>query len=343
MTVPAALTSFTAEDFEDASQIVEIVFEPGSRAQRIERYAFGNCISLKTIYFPASVEVLGDHMFGEQTHPSPVSIVKFEAGSKLREIQNEAFSQCPDLTKLSLPGGVEVMDGQSFAGAGLQELEIESSNPHFCVKGSFLLDAAQRRLVRYAGPATATIPDEVEVVGRFAFAQCWWVSSVDCGPNCRVGSIEEAAFVHCVDLERISIPASTITIDQEGFSGCERLRVVSFRGVSQLRRIGRWAFSDCTALKSFTLPPSVETIDRRCFIRCEKLAEFLIPVDSKLARIEKKAFCACPALKSLLPPPSIEVIGRACFESCSASKLVFSPPFHLRVLRDLPPGWRGLM
>jgi hypothetical protein len=68
------------------------MFESGSQLTRFESWTFGCLTSLKSICVPASVEFIGEDCFvGRWSSSTSLRQVRFEAGSKLREIEAGHF------------------------------------------------------------------------------------------------------------------------------------------------------------------------------------------------------------------------------------------------------------
>jgi hypothetical protein len=95
------------------------VLKAGSQIRRLESCTFPQNCSLRSICIAASVEFIARSSFIalDPAHSrliSDLSIVTFEAGSKLREIEAGAFSGCPMLKRMCIPASVERMTGKSL-------------------------------------------------------------------------------------------------------------------------------------------------------------------------------------------------------------------------------------
>jgi hypothetical protein len=273
---------------------------------------------------------------------STVREVAFEAGSKLREIEDFAFAGCCLLDSICLPASIEVIHGAGFPEHA--SVEIASGHPFLSVKGDFVVDSRAMCLVRYFGNAEeVTIPDEIETLGPSCFIWGSQIRAVRLESMTRLRSIPESAFGFCTFLESISIPSSVTILSDSSFAFCPSLHTVSFRADSQLKSIGERAFDTCEGLKSIAVPRTVETMAQSCFKSCTKLEAIVFGPDSKLIRIEELSFWRCCSLQSILLPPLVEYVGSSCFHDCeSLRNLTFSLPARLRELLDLPPQWSGL-
>ena len=81
------------------------------------------------------------------------------------------------------------------------------------------------------------IEDGVTRIGNYAFADCWYLSS-------------------------ITIPSSVTSIGEYAFYNCKTLTSIEFPegGTSSLTSIGESAFYNCEALASVTIPEGVTSI-----------------------------------------------------------------------------------
>jgi hypothetical protein len=351
--VPRSISLPKPDYFANAGLVEVVRFEPGSRILRFGTGLFSHCLSLKSICIPASVEYLGwacftglrDRKDADRLKACRLENVEFEPGSRLREIESDAFLGCSWLTHLCIPGSVEKLTGASFPDSRKCRIEIDSMNCSFHLTRDCVLHFSRPRLVRYCGMASEmTIPDEIQTIDERAFGFCHSIRYLKFGPMSRLSSIGRLAFTECVNLTTITIPASVTLLGDQCFSGCLFLETVSFCSGSQLKHIPESAFAFCRFVTSITLPASVKTLGARCFSQCPRLANSPLPVDSEVVRIRERAFAGCCSLQSMVLPSSLALLGRSCFEGCtSLVSLTFASPSHLRELLDLPPVLTGVI
>lgn len=108
---------------------------------------------------------------------------------------------------------------------------------------------------------SVTIPNNVTVIGDYAFRSCSGLTSVTI-PN-SVSLIAEAAFRGCTSLTSVTIPNSVTSISGYAFYGCTSLTSVTIP--SSVTSIGGSAFYGCTSLTSVTIPNSVTLIGGSAF------------------------------------------------------------------------------
>jgi hypothetical protein len=86
--------------------------------------------------------------------------VFFEAGSKLRRINDGGFSGCHSLKSVTLHVSVELIDGSSFRDCALSRIGFQEGNPIFHCIGEFVMNRRNTEIVRYFGIDTeVSIPD----------------------------------------------------------------------------------------------------------------------------------------------------------------------------------------
>lgn len=101
-------------------------------------------------------------------------------------------------------------------------------------------------LTKYRGKESVVIiPDGVTSIGKCAFRDCTFVSSITIPDS--VTRIGEVAFNDCTSLTSITIPDSVKSIGKWAFYGCRLLEAVTL-GVG-ITKIGDYTFADCKKLK----------------------------------------------------------------------------------------------
>ncbi len=89
-----------------------------------------------------------------------------------------------------------------------------------------------------------------------------------------VTSIGAGAFLHCVNMTRLSIPDGIRTIGMSACFNCQSLESLTLpEGVTA---IGDDAFFNCKRLTSVTVPVSVASIGERAFLYCADLADVTV-------------------------------------------------------------------
>ncbi len=141
-----------------------------------------------------------------------------------------------------------------------------------------------------------TIPDSVEKINMYAFADCV-VEELNL-PN-SLTEIGEAAFYNCDNLQTLNLPSSIITI-------------------------GDYVFRDCDGLQSVTLPASVQSIGQGAFGICENLTTINLS-QTKITELPNSMFDKDIALKNVLLPSTLTTIGGSAFYLCKSLETISIP------------------
>lgn len=156
---------------------------------------------------------------------------------RLEKIGGNAFVNCKNLTKVTIPGSVKVVDG--FRESGIRELTLEEG----------IQKIAENAFCECSQLTSVTLPDSV--TSAAGFARCKNLKKVILGKN--VHTIDFYAF-NRTSLAEIIIPKSVDIIDQDAFSKCKNLKKITFKGTPS--DISPYAF-DGTAV--VTEPGSIKT------------------------------------------------------------------------------------
>ena len=117
-----------------------------------------------------------------------------------------------------------------------------------------------------------------------------------------VTSIGEAAFFHCIELRKVTVPGSVRTIGSGAFAYCYYLTIITLS--EGLGEIGEYAFNQCSII-NISIPESVKCIKSYAFV-ASALTEVVIP--KTVEELGDGIFFGCSELKSvkiLCPLPEL--------------------------------------
>ncbi|MDE5613566.1 MAG: leucine-rich repeat domain-containing protein, partial [Treponemataceae bacterium] len=230
----------------------------------IDGNAFQGHWELETVVIPGSVEDIGANAFAN----SGIQSVTLDG---VKNIGQDAFKDCHQLTEVTIADGVETIGTGAF--------------------------------VRCDKLGTIHIPGSVTSIGDDAFEDCGMLTSVimDNGVN----TIGSNAFRNCGSLETVTIPGSVNNIGNGAFQNCgELVTVVIEDGVTA---IAADMFEGCHKLETVSIPDSVTAIGNGAFERCSTLYGVNIP--DKVKSIGDRAFKDCYGLTEIAIPVSVTSIG----------------------------------
>jgi hypothetical protein len=252
---------------------------------------------------------------GSITIPSTVT---YEGDTyTVRNIQQYAFYNCPDLKAIIIPSTVTSIAMINWNGnvscfnncTSLKTFIVSADNPNYSAVGGVLFNKDKTTLLKcpQAKSGEFTIPSTVNTINDYAFYGCSSITSVSL-PN-SITSIGVFAFDGCTSLSSpITIPTGVKVVSNNAFAYCSAITSVTIpEGVEE---IGKNAFRNCTSLKEQILPSSIKKLGERCFSNCRSLNNINIP--NGVTDIPEAAFEYCP-LTSITLPEGLITIGVGAF------------------------------
>jgi len=256
--------------------------------------------------------------------PSEVVIPAEIEGVPVTSIGFLAFSECKNLTSISLPDSVTSISAGAFENCTeLISITIPDG----------ITNIEYHTFMNCQHLTGITIPDSVTRIGDGAFMGCTDLTSITLTD--RVKSIGWGAFECCYGLTSILIPDSVTSIGGGAFMECDRLTQITIP--DGLTDIGWHAFYDTPwldvqrakdplvvvnsilidGLKCFgdvTIPDGVTSICDGAFSKCENLTGITIP--DSVTFIGKDAFSECENLTNIIIPESVTSIEPLTFNNC---------------------------
>ena len=197
---------------------------------------------------------------------------------------NNAFTNCTNLTRITIPASVTGLNSSSFVGCtNLTSFIVDTANQNFAGQNGILYNKTMTEIICFpSASGNVTIPNNVTSIG-IAFYRNTNLTSVTIPAS--ITSISNSAFEGCTALTSVIIPASVTSIGNYAFEGCTALTGVIIP--ASITSIGNYAFLGCTSLTSVIIPASVMSIGHNAFQRCTNLTlvtlERWMPADSGTA------------------------------------------------------------
>ena len=283
--------------------------------------------------------------FGKEDDKRVIKKVVISSG--MIGIGNFAFENCSDLKSVEIPASVTSIGSAAFKDcSGLESMNIDEANTTYeNPEGSnAIVEKSSKTLV--AGCKNTKIPDDVKIIGAYAFCGCSDLKSIEIPDN--VSEIQVAAFDDCSNLTAIHIPAGVDKIALGVFMGCSNLNSITIDSANRsyespgnanaiidkgtmtllegsnntvipegVKRIWQNAFAERIHLKSITIPASVTSIVGMPFSDCDSLEEIKVDADNAIFDSRNN----CNAINTLIAgcgktviPEGIETIGDSAFE-----------------------------
>lgn len=208
----------------------------------------------------------------------------------------------------------------SAAESRLASITVDPDNDTFIVSDGVLYSFQMTQLVCYPQEKQGesfTVPDSVDTICVGAFQYSENLTSVNLSD---VIHIDARAFWGCTGIGTITIPRTTVTIEEGAFNGCDSLRAIYVEsGNPSFSSIDGVLFdADATELlkypnskrSSYSIPDSVTVIDSDAFWGCSDVHHVQIP--DSVTTIEDYAFLTS-GLTEADVPASVRSIGYRAF------------------------------
>lgn len=393
--LPESMTELGENIFDDCKALRGVKLPEG--VAHIEGAAFQGCNILEKLNFPAKLTSVGDNAFrsclsleldnlpnsllyvGREAFCdvplkalkldrkvemgagafSNTPITEIEMATPCDSIREGTFSNCPNLTKITIGEGLKYIGYKAFSYSPVKEANLPST----------LRDISSYAFTGYSSSYCPFINDiqpenHIRYIGKVAY-QC-----VD--KNLEEYTIKDGTVTLADNLfenwqgnaTTFHIPASVEQIGSRVFAGTQIKTLPEMPG---LKRIGDEAFYQCKNLKKVTIPETVEYIGGGAFYgcsniwsltynainaECERLMESNIPLEkivigdkvrrlprgifsgreftevtlpACLERIDEFAFYGCKNLTTINLSDSIRYIGDNAFYGCSSLKNIHWP------------------
>ena len=231
-------------------------------------------------------------------------------------IENGAFRNCDDLTKVTIPDSVTKIGYGAFAGCS----NLESITLPFVGKSGDTYEYPFGYIFG-EGDYTGGVATKQKCYGESYYEEfdTYYIPS-----NLKLVTITrgniidgiigigQGAFYGCSSLMSITISDSVKLIDNKAFYDCSNLASVTIgNGVT---RIGGDAFYNCSSLTSITIPDGITDIGSSAFQYCSSLTSITIP--DSVTDIGSSAFQYCSSLTSIEIPDNVVSIGGGVFYGC---------------------------
>lgn len=392
--LPENMTEVGEDIFGDCKNLRGVKIPEG--VSRINKEAFYGCSILETINFPAKLTSVGDNAFslcskmeldnlpnsllhvGQSAFCyvplqalkldrkveigagafSNTPITEIEMATPCDSILGGTFSDCPNLTKITIGEGLKYIGDKAFANSPVKEANLPST----------LRDISSTAFTGYSSycPFVNDIQPEnhIRYIGKVAY-QCVDRDLEEYTIKDGTVTLADNLFENWQgNATTFHIPASVEQIGSRVFAGTQIKTLPEMPG---LKRIGDEAFYQCKNLKKVTIPETVEYIGGGAFYgcsniwsltynainaECERLMESNIPLEkivigdkvrrlprgifsgreftevalpACLERIDDSAFYGCKNLTTINLSDSIRYIGDNAFYGCSSLKNIHWP------------------
>ena len=228
----------------------------------------------------------------------------------IKTIQKKAFSNCTNLTSITLNEGVVSIGEAAFDDcSNLKNVYLPNTLEFIGKKAFYGCDNL----------TTMNIPKSVKSIGVYAFEGTLWYDNL-C-KNTDAVYINDILYDYFGSASSYKVKEGIKHINQWSFAAVRTLKSITFS--NSLKSIGEEAFNGCTELISAKIPDSVEEIERGAFAGCYNLKEINIP--NNLKEIKSCTFIQCLYTTKVSIPNSVTIIGDSAFLGCISLKTIVIP------------------
>jgi hypothetical protein len=268
--IPESVTNIGKSAFKVCSELASVII-PDSVAC-IGDDAFSSCYALRTVMIPASVVAIGENTFNhclsladimvDESNPCYKSgdgvlfdknqtvLFKCPQGkaggyvipTQVTQIWSEAFSQCNNLTSVSIHANVTRIGKYALDNcANLNAISVDKMNSIYSSIDGVLFNKSQSVIIQYPTGKVGnyTIPDSVTGIADGAFSHCTGLANITF-PNSLIG-IGRGSFAGCQNLTNIVIPDNVTSIDDFAFSQCDHLVPTGGQGLGYAVELIVWS------------------------------------------------------------------------------------------------------
>lgn len=238
--------------------------------------------------------------FTASSNETVIEIPETIAGAKVSTIGEGAFKGNQNLTHVSIPDTVTVIEQAAFYGC---------TNLLTVYLGEGIQEIGEEAFLYCSSLTDINLPDTLHTIGMNAFGKCESLAKIDLPTG--LTEISANAF-YATPLTEISIPATVISIGDYAFANCSELSEVTFEsmalspgaiGVTDLNKyfgveyIGAGAFEG-TAISSITFPSTLTDIYDIDFKGCMNLEQVIFTGNAPTVHKEPSADKSAPDNKN---------------------------------------------
>ena len=262
-----------------------------------------------------------------------VTSIDLSSMTSLETISDYKFSECRDITSITLPNSVTEIGNYAFYGTGITSITLPTNlttikTRAFAYTGlttialSPILTNIESAAFAYTSLSSINVPKEMQTIKGFNNIST--LASVAFEANSTLQTIGDDCFSGS-GLQSITIPASVETIGTRAFKNCSNLQTVAFANGTLLENIGSESFYN-TGITSITIPASVENIYSSAFASSD-LETITFESNSAINSIGA-TFLSGTQVSTLVIPSTISTLSNNAFAGMSLLSSVTYPAIN---------------
>ena len=281
--IPAKIRSVGGSAFAGCTNLKTVALLGNAS---LERSAFENCGSLKSVFFSYS-----------GTNPISWASGIFSGCAKLSQITipvqvpslpTSLFNGCSSLTNVEARGALQRIDIDAFRSC-TSLTNLVFSNAVDTVVGVYGPD--YDGAFQASGITNLVFEKRVRSIGDAAFSKMPNLQSISFHEE--IGSIPQVAFYDCPRLTTIEVGGGVQSLGSRAFEKCPSLTNINFYG--GLKSIETEALADAKQLKTLILPPDLTNISTKAFLNCSGLEKLIFMGTNPPKVVNRSVFSGCRA------------------------------------------------
>lgn len=251
-----------------------------------------------------------------------VTISSKYKGKLVTRIENNAFSECSNLTNISIPSTINTIGQAVFSGCNSLECTNydnalylgNEENPYV-----ILLKAKNTTIT------SCIINEKTKCIYDSAFAGCTELTNIIIPNN--ISSIGDGSFFNCTSLKYNEYDSALYLGNKENpyvlLVKANNNNIVKCNISEKTKFIHSYAFSTCNSLTDIVLPDSVSMLGSGAFDCCRYLKN--ISLSKNLISIGSGAFFECKSLRAITLPDNVKSISYGAFQACTSLYNIYIP------------------
>ena len=243
---------------------------------------------------------------GEGAFKNKAEITEVTIPESVLIIDKEAFSGCSGLASIHFSSGLTTINESAFAGSGVREVNLPATLTNIRTK-AFYGCASLLKVNAFSATGLKTI-------NSYAFYNCSALEEALLPDS--IETIKSSVFYHCSSLCAFRFPENLKSIGGSAFNSCSALAEIHLPN-KQLSFIGGSAFQGCDGITGeVVIPDTVTSIGDTAFRNCYGITS--VKLSSGLQTMGESLFFGCTGLKNVVIPDGVTSVSDYCFRDCTA-------------------------
>ncbi len=251
------------------NKITSVVIPEG--CEQIQKYAFYNCTSLKSVHLPSTIRFIKEYAFAYDTNVYSSSALEVINLEDVECVGHNAFEGCDKLKEIDLSncytlGAYSFASCTSLSSVDLTKVRNAGKNTFYNCKN-----------------LTTVISNEATKISEGMFENSG-VTSIELYTT----AIPARAFYNCKNLTSIIINGKLVSIGENAISNNPNLTLVDIK--AKVEYINEKAINNNESLERLVLPNSSVKVSKNAFANCPKLTTVEFQEETYLSSLNQGIF-----------------------------------------------------